>query len=712
MRRIFALMPLLLAGGLLIGSAFGLAPELISFRGELTDGSGAPVPDGAYDITFSVFDSEVGGERKWSETQTGVPVTNGVFSVLLGSVVPISDTVWDGRERFLEIQVGAEILSPRSRFASVPWAQRIGTVDEALGGTINGGLLVRPDANASIRDNSITIVNEAGEPQIVMETAELGVTELSMFEPADSKFGFGPVAKKLSIQPDSIIMLGEDESPAIVLETADPAVPELSMFEPADSKFGEGTKRVSIKPDSVILYGGNEDPQIVMETADLGVPELSMFEPADSKAPGEKRIAIRPDALIMFGESIFDTTLIVRSNGDITALGQLTMGQNSSPGIQTSVLGFENTANGDSSTIGGGSQNTTNGTISTISGGHQNTANGEGSTIGGGAFNTTDGDYSAIAGGYNNNAGGDYSMIPGGQDNTSDGDWSQAGGHRAMARHNGTFVWADQMDEDFASTGDDQFIVRAGGGVGINTNMPLGVFDVAGPAGDLSVNLPDGSIGPRETNGEAGMSMTASGLNLALTQGANQFEDIVSTRITIPTAGYIIVDAGVSLKMSGTTGPNVVKLQIDETPGGGINVPYFIEVGLGAYAGDGSEIHSFAAHTKRIYFKEAGDYKFRLEGRALDNGDGAVTLVTRPYITAMFVPSSYGEVKTLIANSAEAGQFDAATPVSVVDDELGSQTMYEVDLRDLELKAAQAQAEAERARRELLQAQARLQNNR
>ena len=115
--------------------------------------------------------------------------------------------------------------------------------------------------------------------------------------------------------------------------------------------------------------------------------------------------------------------------------------------------------------------------------------------------------------------------------------------------------------------------------------------------------------------------------------------------------------------------------------------------------------------TGRIYFKEAGDYKFRLEGRALNNGSGAVTRVTRPYITAMFVPSSYGEVKTLIANSDAAG-FDNATPVSVVDDELGTQTMFEVDLRDLELKAAKAQADAERARRELLQAQTRLQNNR
>jgi len=716
MRRLLAVALCALAGVLMAGSSFAVAPEIIGFNGNLTDGSGQPVPDGAYDITFSIWDTEVGGERKWGETQVGVPVSNGVFSVFLGSVVPIKDTVWNGKERYLEIEVGGEILSPRSRFASVPWAQRIGTVDEALGGIINGGMIVRPDDRASIRDNSISIVNEDGEPQIVMETAELGVTELSMFEPADAKFFAGPVTKKLSIQPDSITMLGENEDPQIVLETENLGVPQISMLEPADSKAGESVLRVAIRPDSVILYGDDEDPQIVLETENIGVPQISMLEPADSKAPGSKRVTIRPDALIMFGETELDTNLIVRSNGDITGLGQLTMGQNSSPGIQTSVLGFENTANGDSSAIGGGSQNTTNGTISTISGGHQNTANGEGSTIGGGAFNTTDGDYSTIAGGYNNRAEGDFSSIPGGEENNSDGDWSYAAGRRAKADHDGTYVWGDHTDEDFVSTGPDQYLIRATGGVGINTNSPIGLFDVVGPPGDLTVNLPPGSIGAGELGGEAGLSSTASAANLELTQQASQFEDIVSVRISTPTAGYIIVDAGVTVKLSGTTGPNFVKLQIDETKGGGIVVPYFVEVGQSAFPSNDTKSDddfSFPVHTKRVFFKDAGDYKFRLEGRAQEvNAGDALSHAQRPYITAMFLPSSYGEVKTLVSNLADEGGFEDANAVNVVDDELGSQTMYEVDLRELELKAAKAKAEAERAQRELLQAQARQQSNR
>jgi len=36
----------------------------------------------------------------------------------------------------------------------------------------------------------------------------------------------------------------------------------------------------------------------------------------------------------------------------------------------------------------------------------------------------------------------------------------------------GAFVWGDSANADFASTGENQFLVRASGGVGINKNNP------------------------------------------------------------------------------------------------------------------------------------------------------------------------------------------------------------------------------------------------
>jgi len=79
---------------------------------------------------------------------------------------------------------------------------------------------------------------------------------------------------------------------------------------------------------------------------------------------------------------------------------------------------------------------------------------------------------SVIGGGHANITGGSYSTVPGGLLNSAEGDYSFASGRRAKANHNGAFVWADQTDVDFASTGDDQFLIRALGGVGIGTNSP------------------------------------------------------------------------------------------------------------------------------------------------------------------------------------------------------------------------------------------------
>ena len=73
----------------------------------------------------------------------------------------------------------------------------------------------------------------------------------------------------------------------------------------------------------------------------------------------------------------------------------------------------------------------------------------------------TGGGFDAVASGYN-------SFVAGGSQNEAGGIRSFAAGHRAKAMHNSTFVWADSVLEDFTSTAQDQFMVRATGGVGFN----------------------------------------------------------------------------------------------------------------------------------------------------------------------------------------------------------------------------------------------------
>ncbi|MEO0260658.1 MAG: hypothetical protein ABIM77_07970, partial [candidate division WOR-3 bacterium] len=58
---------------------------------------------------------------------------------------------------------------------------------------------------------------------------------------------------------------------------------------------------------------------------------------------------------------------------------------------------------------------------------------------------------------------------PGGNQNAAVGNYSFAAGQRARANHTGAFVWADSTDADFSSTADNQFAVRATGGVTFTT---------------------------------------------------------------------------------------------------------------------------------------------------------------------------------------------------------------------------------------------------
>ena len=146
---------------------------------------------------------------------------------------------------------------------------------------------------------------------------------------------------------------------------------------------------------------------------------------------------------------------------------------NSTHGLWATVGGgANNTSSNNSDSVGGGNTNHASGGNATIGGGNGNTASGAYSIVGGGFYNTASGGYASVGGGDQNTASGQYATVSGGQLNVAAGGFSFAAGRQALASHAGTFVWADSTDASFLSTGADQFLIRAGGGVGINTNSP------------------------------------------------------------------------------------------------------------------------------------------------------------------------------------------------------------------------------------------------
>jgi len=150
--------------------------------------------------------------------------------------------------------------------------------------------------------------------------------------------------------------------------------------------------------------------------------------------------------------------------------------------IFSSTFHDPNVIGGSLGTIGGGALNTigTN-SAATISGGYNNSALASDSTLGGGAANRIESaaSYSTISGGALNTNTGSYATVPGGDQNSAAAN-AFAAGHRAKAVNTGAFVWADSQDTNFTSTANNQFLVRAAGGVGINTNNPGATLDVNG----------------------------------------------------------------------------------------------------------------------------------------------------------------------------------------------------------------------------------------
>ncbi len=112
-------------------SGFLPFPKEISYQGLLTTSSGAPAADGSYTLRFDLYNVLGGGVSLWTETQIGVPVSNGVFSVRLGSVTPPPEIF--SQLLYLEVAAlagpgisGTVTFTPRtqlaaSAFSLAPW---------------------------------------------------------------------------------------------------------------------------------------------------------------------------------------------------------------------------------------------------------------------------------------------------------------------------------------------------------------------------------------------------------------------------------------------------------------------------------------------------------------------------------------------------------------------------------------------------------------
>ena len=150
-------------------------PEKISFQGVLQDGDGAVVPDGAYVMSFSIYDVPTGGTPLWTEMQV-VTTTGGIYDVYLGTVAPLAGLPFD-TTYWLEVAVDPDPpLVPRVELATAPYAFRAKYADASGDDgdwAANGGDIYRLEGNVGIG-----LTNPVHPLQIYRDAAQLTYVQI------------------------------------------------------------------------------------------------------------------------------------------------------------------------------------------------------------------------------------------------------------------------------------------------------------------------------------------------------------------------------------------------------------------------------------------------------------------------------------------------------------------------------------------------------
>ncbi len=122
-------------------------PTKMNFQGQLTNTAGNILPNGTYNMRFRIWNAASSGTQLWSEDRLvsagqGVTVTNGQFSVQLGSVGSLPASVFASSSLFFEVELPTPAtatssspvwtegaMTPRNQLATSAYAYNAETLD-------------------------------------------------------------------------------------------------------------------------------------------------------------------------------------------------------------------------------------------------------------------------------------------------------------------------------------------------------------------------------------------------------------------------------------------------------------------------------------------------------------------------------------------------------------------------------------------------------
>lgn len=313
-------------------------------------------------------------------------------------------------------------------------------------------------------------------------------------------------------------------------------------------------------------------------------------------------------------------------------------------------------------------------------------------TGGGANFILLNAGGSSIGGGENNsisNATQTFgATIPGGFFNAANGNYSFAAGFNARALHDGSFVWADSPNLSsgvpFSSTGSNQFLIRATGGVGINTNSPQAALHVVDSSAGTPAPNPN-SIAIFEKAGNGYLSI--------LTPNANE-NGIVFGNTNRTTDGGIIYNTSAARSgMEFRTGSNITQMTI--TSAG--------NVGIGTSTPSSEvEVRNTSDVELGLWSQDAGGHRWTLQSSGVNGSllDASFQIIDRTsgVNTSRFLISTNGNVGigtnspneklTVHGNIIASGSICANNGVSCASDRNLKENFKPVNAREVLEKVA------------------------
>lgn len=307
-------------------AAFAAVPSTIPFQSRLVDASGSPVAPGTV-CQFAIFTTLAGGTAVWGpETHTVTPV-NGVVSLFLGdgdTPDPIDESVFAAGDRFLEVTVGGETLTPRIRMTTTGYAFR---AESVTAGAITSTALANNSVNgAKVADNSLTSADLATNSVTASEIASGAVGNAELANAAVSSAKIANNAINTNHIASDTINAGDIAGNAVgASELADNSVDSAAIVDGAITAADLGTNSVAA---AEIASGA------------VGASELAANAVNDAKILDEPGAAYRVDTnddAITAVEAVSSRQITLPTSGFVIAIGSATAETNHNPLIPSIV---------------------------------------------------------------------------------------------------------------------------------------------------------------------------------------------------------------------------------------------------------------------------------------------------------------------------------------------------------------------------------------